>query len=495
MIILLVFLMISSISLFTSKANSATAYWMASTLLGWFLTMFGFILFISKYGGFYYKINIILFLTDSIRHALLVSPFSIDTISRMITIGRSVFIFSLLGLSISIYNKPIKNIWKIYVLFLILPIVNIIFYDPIIYRYILLLIDKETTYKISFITRGWLILSFIIALSIMTYRYFEISIPWLKKNLKYIYISLFSLMVFYFYLGFLGPLQVADIRTYYFLYSDFSNFNPPLTLMQWYINIFISSVTTLLSIIFIWKYTDVESKLGKSNLQLDRKFKTANMGVRVFTHGIKNQLIMVELLINETKELYNNNQIDNKIPLNLDKSQDIIEQTLLRLDDLYKSFKNSHLQLRPISANDAIKITIDKLKITPKNIILNYSLLENDINILADMNHLTESIYNIIINAFESISSEIKGTVTIHPQIEYSWLIITIQDSGCGMDKKLINKIFDPFYTKKNTAKNWGVGLSYTTQIVKGHMGHIDVNSEVGKGSTFSIFLPIYKIY
>ncbi|MEA4827177.1 MAG: HAMP domain-containing sensor histidine kinase, partial [Clostridium sp.] len=113
---------------------------------------------------------------------------------------------------------------------------------------------------------------------------------------------------------------------------------------------------------------------------------------------------------------------------------------------------------------------------------------------LADYSHLTECLYNIIINAFESIPNDKPGYVNVISYCEYSWFIIKIQDTGCGIDKKALSKIFDPFYTKKNTAKNWGVGLSYAKQIINGHMGHIDVSSNIDEGSSFCIFIPIYKL-
>ncbi|MEA4825987.1 MAG: hypothetical protein VB130_05065, partial [Clostridium sp.] len=355
---------------------------MSALLLGWFFSIFGILIFIAKYGGFYYKVNNILFLNDSVRYLLLISPFSINTISRMISIGRSIFIFSLTGFCINLCKKSLKFSSVFYILSALFSILNIIFYDPKVYKMFINTLAKETIFSISIITRLWLICSFIFSTIIMIKKYRKTSIPWIKKNLKYIYSGLYSLIIFYFYLGFMGPLQVTDIRTYYFLYSDFSNFNPPLTLIEWYSYILITIVTSILSTVYLWKYTNIESKLGKSYMQLSRKLKTADMGVKVFTHGIKNQLIMLQLLVNQTIDLYNkNNNIseeDDKIKVNLYKSQEILNHTMNRMDDLYKSFKNSNLQLRPFSANKIIESTIDKIKIIPENVNFQYKLLDED---------------------------------------------------------------------------------------------------------------------
>ncbi|KIL40375.1 hypothetical protein SD70_14185 [Gordoniibacillus kamchatkensis] len=278
MTILLLMLMAASISLFITKAKHPSAYWTGLVLFGWFLSMSGLILFIAKYGGFYYRINTVLFFTDSIRNLLLYSPISIDTISRLITVGRSLFIYSLLGLSITLfYYRPFRQIWRLYLLNTILPLANMIFYDPIVYRWALGLIEPEWTYAIGWITRGWLIVSGLVSIGLMLWRYRRITVPWLKKQVKYILLGVFALVLFYFYLGFLGPLQVTDIRTYYVLYSDFTNYNPPLTVTEWYISIFFTGLLSLISIVFIWRYTAVEKKLGKPDLHLERKLNTANM--------------------------------------------------------------------------------------------------------------------------------------------------------------------------------------------------------------------------
>ena len=100
MTILLILLMIAAITLFIAKARNPSAYWMGLVLVGWFLSMSGLILFIAKFGGFYYRVNSVLFFNDTIRNMLLIAPIKIEGISRMLTVGRSLFIFSFIRMSI-----------------------------------------------------------------------------------------------------------------------------------------------------------------------------------------------------------------------------------------------------------------------------------------------------------------------------------------------------------------------------------------------------------
>ena len=98
---------------------------------------------------------------------------------------------------------------------------------------------------------------------------------------------------------------------------------------------------------------------------------------------------------------------------------------------------------------------------------------------------------NIISNAIDSIES--KGIIEIKIEIneKTSNLIIAIKDSGVGIQKKVLDKIFDPFYTTKEVGKGTGLGLYIAYGIIQQHNGNMDVTSQPNKGSEFKISLPI----
>lgn len=499
MTLLLLFLMGSALILFITKARSPSAYWMASVLIGWFLSMSGLVLFLAKFGGFYYRVNTVLFFNDAIRNFLLQSPLQIGDISRMITIGRSVFIFGLLGLAFTLYfSRPFGKLWKWYALNSLLPLLNIVFYDPVVYKWILSTVERQYTFAIGWVTRGWLVLSALLAFILILWRYKKITIPWIKKQLSFILLGLLGLNGFYFYLGFMGPLQVTDIRTYYVLYSDFSNFNPPLSLFEWYFSILFTGGVSLVSLAAIWRYTRVEKNMGKLDLRLERKIKTADMGTKIFTHALKNQLLTLQVLNKKMEKTLHSAESGpadasrSQLRLQLEQSEAIIHHTLDRLDQLYKSFKTNHLQLRPVSVRELMDSLVVRIRGIPESIRIDCEAPAGDLKILADAGHLSDALHNVIVNAVEAIDSRSEGRVRIKAYSEEKWLVILISDNGKGIEPEKLGEIFDPFYTSKNTNRNWGLGLSYTKQIITGHFGHIDVSSAPGTGTTFQIFLPIY---
>ncbi|MDD2390344.1 MAG: ATP-binding protein [Desulfobacterales bacterium] len=102
---------------------------------------------------------------------------------------------------------------------------------------------------------------------------------------------------------------------------------------------------------------------------------------------------------------------------------------------------------------------------------------------------LKQVILNLILNALDAIKS--KGAISIHTRFEKDrWIIISVQDTGCGIPEKNIQHLFEPFFTTKPVGQGIGVGLSTCYNIIHQHDGEINVISQEGKGSTFEVKLP-----
>jgi PAS domain S-box-containing protein len=200
-------------------------------------------------------------------------------------------------------------------------------------------------------------------------------------------------------------------------------------------------------------------------------------------------------------------KIDNHDPLQVYVDQ--ILQTSQRAVSLTQSLlafsRKQAIEPKVCKINDVIKgieqllrrlLTEDiELKITPSG---------EDATVMADVSQLDQVLINLATNARDAMPN--GGTLTIQAQQitlnnrfirahgygkpgRYACLSIT--DTGCGMDETTEERIFEPFFTTKEVGKGTGLGLSIVYGIVKQHNGYINVESEMGRGTTFRIYLPV----
>lgn len=103
---------------------------------------------------------------------------------------------------------------------------------------------------------------------------------------------------------------------------------------------------------------------------------------------------------------------------------------------------------------------------------------------------INQVIMNIVVNAAHAISCE-RGTITIRTTTDGEQMCIEIADNGAGIPKENLLRIFDPFFTTKPIGTGTGLGLSLSYGIIQKHHGNIQVESELGHGTTFRITLPV----
>jgi two-component system NtrC family sensor kinase len=104
-------------------------------------------------------------------------------------------------------------------------------------------------------------------------------------------------------------------------------------------------------------------------------------------------------------------------------------------------------------------------------------------------NQLSQVFMNILVNAGQAIPD--KGTITIKTFRQGDEIKVTISDTGVGIPKEILDRIFEPGFTTKRAGVGTGLGLSICRKIIQDHHGRIAVESEVGKGTTFTITLPV----
>ncbi|MDD4156410.1 MAG: response regulator [Candidatus Cloacimonetes bacterium] len=150
-----------------------------------------------------------------------------------------------------------------------------------------------------------------------------------------------------------------------------------------------------------------------------------------------------------------------------------------------------------------------------KSINLDFKYYPEECIIYADINQIEQSLLNVCVNAAHAMTIMKKqettqgGVLSVqidkiimdkhlykkHPEafINKEYWIISVSDTGVGIENSIINKIFDPFFTTKEKGKGTGLGLSMVYSIIQLHNGFIDLYSELNRGTTVNIYLPVPK--
>lgn len=164
------------------------------------------------------------------------------------------------------------------------------------------------------------------------------------------------------------------------------------------------------------------------------------------------------------------------------------------------------VQLNKIISDYTGSIEFDKLKTNYPLVNFRINIDHNLMNIKGSPVHLSKTVMNLVSNAAEAISGEGEVTIAVKNQYmdrpvtgydeihEGDYVVLTVTDTGKGIAADDIGKIFEPFYTKKKMGMSGtGLGLAVVWGTVKDHNGYIDVQSEEGKGTVFTLYFPVTR--
>jgi PAS domain S-box-containing protein len=164
--------------------------------------------------------------------------------------------------------------------------------------------------------------------------------------------------------------------------------------------------------------------------------------------------------------------------------------------------RKGKFNVKPVDLNQIVDDSAKTFGRTRKEITIERKL-ENDLfSIAADEGQIDQVLLNLYVNAADAMPGGGKLILTTQNQTHLNiksdhynpepgnYVQLTITDTGSGMDKTTLARIFDPFFTTKEMGRGTGLGLASVYGIIKSHDGYIDVESDQGQGTTFTIFLP-----
>ena len=240
------------------------------------------------------------------------------------------------------------------------------------------------------------------------------------------------------------------------------------------------------------KLKDVIKDLNNAQKRIidQEKFKSLGEMTANIAHEIKNPLVVIGGFAKRLAKKMRMNQTESRYI-------DIITSEVSRLESILNDVLN-YVKDMPVPAetynmNDCVDeilylfssdITWDRMQVLKKHD-------RNLPPVPCDVQQIKQVFINIIINAHEAMNGE--GTITINTEktiMDNKWfVVVSIADTGGGINPSVIDNIFNPFFTTKE--RGTGLGLAISNKIILNHDGKIEIENVVGKGATFFVYLPV----
>jgi PAS domain S-box-containing protein len=247
--------------------------------------------------------------------------------------------------------------------------------------------------------------------------------------------------------------------------------------------------------------TDITEK-KKLETQFLRAQRMESLGTLAggIAHDLNNvlsPLLFSLLLLKEKITDAAGQELLDMLEANVQRGTNLVKQVLA----FGRGVEGERIAIHPAQIAREIKHIINET--FPKSVEFEYQSTPDLWNITGDPTQLHQVLLNLCVNARDAmphggkLSIHIKNLMLDKAHAEVNpgakpgpHVVISVRDTGVGMPKEVQDKMFEPFFTTKETGKGTGLGLSTTLTIVKSHGGFINCYSEVGKGTTFKVYLP-----
>jgi signal transduction histidine kinase len=235
---------------------------------------------------------------------------------------------------------------------------------------------------------------------------------------------------------------------------------------------------------------EMNARLQATQAQLIQSEKLASVGQLTagIVHDVKNPLAVIKGL---AEELSDEGNLDEFTVEGLETIRDSASKANTIVTDLLKFARQStpEMQTRDMRATLESVFRLTEYLVRKGNVTLVPDLPLTSVMATYDPQQIEQVLINLVTNAVQAMPD--GGTLDVSLKEHEDNLAITMRDSGVGIPEENVVRIFDPFFTTKPEGEGTGLGLSVSHGIVSRHRGRIDVESEVGIGTTFTVTLPL----
>lgn len=240
---------------------------------------------------------------------------------------------------------------------------------------------------------------------------------------------------------------------------------------------------------FLVKDIEQRKLMEKQMAQADKLASIGQLSAGI-AHEINNPL---GVILGYTQLLLRNEKPETEKHNDLKTIEKHVKNCKSIVEDLLNFARSSKPEINTTrineAADDVLNFILHHSKLDGIDIIRDYD--EEAPPMLLDEKKIRQVLINLLINAGHAVGK--KGSISLSTKYikQDNKVAITVADTGYGIEKKSLPRIFDPFFTTKKTGEGTGLGLSISYGIVKSHGGEILVESEYGKGTMFTVLLPV----
>jgi signal transduction histidine kinase len=278
-------------------------------------------------------------------------------------------------------------------------------------------------------------------------------------------------------------------RSFYSPYAD-----PLLRPLLFVLFIAFAGVLTALLMDRIDEEREMVRRLKESQEQLVHAEKLASLGqlAASIAHEINNPLAGVLTYTKLLARKISGDTLEKGAALDyLSKMESEVGRCSRIIRNLLDFSRQTEPTLRLVDVNQVIEQVLAMVghQAQLQNVDVVRELSPSLPKVTADSDKLQQVFTNLTLNAIQAMSG--GGRLTLRTSVANSQVRIDVQDTGCGISKENLSKLFTPFFTTKEKGSGVGLGLAVVRGIIERHKGEIKVQSEVGKGTTFSVYLSV----
>jgi len=506
MFIFFVFILFIAISIFYLAQRKYTKATLFMLLMGfsYLIVVSCIIIYMAKDAYYYNKLYDYFGISKSLQNKLMFLPLSRLVLIRIFNVFTLLFLYTgvcaALFFSFSLQNKRRGSL--LLSLLAVPPVLQLILYDPVVYTQLyyklypsymssqafLKLYDSIHTVtlcmNIGYITAGS---------ALLLYAWIDApKVRQIRSTIVMIIISYLSVQVTYLYMNYWAPdiLVKVSKAAHFVRYKPINLVGTP---SIYNMLPYIAGICLLISLYSIYKYARIQNSIKNQEAVISHNIDSALLTSRVFSHYMKNELLAIMAQTEFIEYMSEGSpQLVEEIKVIEQRCRNVYE----RLDAIHQKNLKSKIELKPLLLNELLEQLLQEMKVELKGVQLQYNKLPKQVYVMADGYYLTQALQNLLANAVDALEfvPEKQKQIAIEVHVKNKWVELVVRDNGKGMSREQMSQIFQPFYSSKPTATNWGMGLSITHTIIINHGGKIHVDSQLGEGSAFHIVLPLLSL-